>query len=581
MPTADFIVPVPEAKGKICRQTSRGRVYIQYILDRTYDPKKKYNKPKRTCIGRLAEDGVSMYPNENFFKFFPDTPLPERRPHAKRAPSLHAGPHIVFDRIIKDYRLDELLRRQFGRNAGLVLDLACYMIVEGQNQAQHYPQYALMHPLFTEGMHVFSDSKISDFLNEVTEEQILGFLSDWNAERDRSRIYVSYDSTNKNSQAGDISFVEFGNAKDDKGLPIVNIGVATEVTNQIPLFYDPFCGSINDVSQFECFVNKAMSYGYQDVGFILDRGYFSRKNIEYMDEHGFSFVMMVKGCRKLVHSIVDEKRDTFEAKSEHAMRAHDLSGTTSRRKLFEDDEKERFFHLYFSPIKMAKERREIDESIALMEKHLAACQGKKVELGDEYSDLFDLFFDPQDQLLFGQLKHEAVNEMYKRCGYFCIVTSEEMSALDAYELYRGRDVSEKLFSMEKTFLGSRSFRVHSDVSMSTKLFVEFIALIIRQRFYNLLKNEVKKLPVKKNYMTVPAALGELKKIYLTRVNNSVYQLDQPLTKTQQTILKAFGLTKDDVLVELAKITKLLKAADAEMPQKPEENNEEENDNGEA
>ena len=171
--------------------------------------------------------------------------------------------------------------------------------------------------------------------------------------------------------------------------------------------------------------------------------------------------------------------------------------------------------------------------------------------------------------------------MYKRCGYFCIVTSEEMSALDAYELYRGRDVSEKLFSMEKTFLGSRSFRVHSDVSMSTKLFVEFIALIIRQRFYNLLKNEVKKLPVKKNYMTVPAALGELKKIYLTRVNNSVYQLDQPLTKTQQTILKAFGLTKDDVSVELAKISKILKAADAEMAREPEENSEEENDNGEA
>ena len=37
--------------------------------------------------------------------------------------------------------------------------------------------------------------------------------------------------------------------------------------------------------------------------------------------------------------------------------------------------------LYFSPIKMAKERREIDESIALMEKHLAACHGQKVELG--------------------------------------------------------------------------------------------------------------------------------------------------------------------------------------------------------
>ena len=123
--------------------------------------------------------------------------------------------------------------------------------------------------------------------------------------------------------------------------------------------------------------------------------------------------------------------------------------------------------------------------------------------------------------------------------------------------------------------------MHSDESMSTKMFVEFIALIIRQRLYNLLKNEMKKLPVKKNYMTVPAALGELKKIYLTRVNNSIYQLDQPLTKTQQTILKAFGLTKEDVSVELAKIAKILKDADAETPPETDENTEEGDDYGEA
>ena len=41
------------------------------------------------------------------------------------------------------------------------------------------------------------------------------------------------------------------------------------------------------------------------------------------------------------------------------------------------------------------------------------------------------------------------------------------------------------------------------------------------------------------------------------------------------------LTKDDVSVELAKISKILKAADAEMAREPEENREEENDNGEA
>ena len=32
----------------------------------------------------------------------------------------------------------------------------------------------------------------------------------------KNRIYISYDSTNKNCQAGDIDLAEFGHAKDDK-----------------------------------------------------------------------------------------------------------------------------------------------------------------------------------------------------------------------------------------------------------------------------------------------------------------------------------------------------------------------------
>lgn len=47
------------------------------------------------------------------------------------------------------------------------------------------------------------------------------------------------------------------------------------------------------------------------------------------------------------------------------------------------------------------------------------------------------------------------NEL-KLCGYFCIITSEEMSAKEALELYKSRDASEKLFRADKTFLGNRS-----------------------------------------------------------------------------------------------------------------------------
>ena len=41
-------------------------------------------------------------------------------------------------------------------------------------------------------MRMYSDSTVSKFLSSVKDEQIAGFLNDWNADRDhKSRIYVS------------------------------------------------------------------------------------------------------------------------------------------------------------------------------------------------------------------------------------------------------------------------------------------------------------------------------------------------------------------------------------------------------
>ncbi|WP_314730956.1 hypothetical protein [Oribacterium parvum] len=37
----------------------------------------------------------------------------------------------------------------------------------------------------------------------------------------KNRIYISYDSTNKNCQAGDIDLAEFGHAKDDKRIGFI------------------------------------------------------------------------------------------------------------------------------------------------------------------------------------------------------------------------------------------------------------------------------------------------------------------------------------------------------------------------
>lgn len=71
-----------------------------------------------------------------------------------------------------EYKLEEILNHFFEeKDTGLFLDLAAYSIVCENNVGQYYPDYAYNHPLFTEGMKIYSDSKMSDFLNGITDDQ--------------------------------------------------------------------------------------------------------------------------------------------------------------------------------------------------------------------------------------------------------------------------------------------------------------------------------------------------------------------------------------------------------------------------
>ena len=135
---------------------------------------------------------------------------------------------IVIRQLMKENGISDILNMYIKpKDQGLFQDLAAYSIIAENNAAQYYPDYAYNHSLFTEGMKIYSDSKISDFLNSLTAEQSAGFLNEWNSARHhRHKIYISYDSTNKNCKTGDIEMVEFGNAKDDKSLPIFNYSIA-------------------------------------------------------------------------------------------------------------------------------------------------------------------------------------------------------------------------------------------------------------------------------------------------------------------------------------------------------------------
>ncbi len=560
----DFLVEIPDVKGKITKKRKGDAVYVNYEIGRKYNPERKYNVPDRKPIGKVSKsDPTKMIPNEYFLMYFPEVELPDERFNSERSSCLSIGAYIIIQKILDEYHIPEFLEGYFNpKDLGLFLDLLAYSIVCENNAAQYYPSYAYGHPLFTEGMHIYSDSKISDFFSSMTGEESVGFLNDWNAKCDhREKIYISYDSTNKNSEAGDIEMVEFGAAKVDVGAPIFNYSIAYDTNNSKPLFYETYLGSIADISQLEFMLGKAKGYGYKNIGFILDRGYFSKHNIIMMDKYGYDFVIMIKGMSSLVDSLILKHKGEFEEERKYSIRRHHVYGKTIKEKLYADDEKDRYFHLYHSTGKEHGEKETLEDTLERMRKIIEAQYGTRYELSDAEEKYFEPFYDSDGVLVVAKEKDDVIKQELQLCGYFVLVTSDKMSASDAIDIYYSRDASEKLFRGDKSYLGNKSMRVYTSESTDAKIFIEFVALIVRNRIYTLLKEEVEKIDGSPNYMTVPAALRELEKIEMIRGHDRIYRLDHAITKTQKVILKAFDIDANYVKHRANRISEQLKIAD--------------------
>ncbi len=561
----DFKVKIPEVKGKIFEKKIKDVTYINYEYDRIYKPEKKYNIPKRTTIGKKCDDDPSMmYPNPNFLTYFPDVELPTDKGRNNRSSCLRIGTYIVIEKLIIESMIDRIVSGIYNdeRGSGLFLDLAAYYLTTENNAGQYYPDYAYNHPLFTSEYKIYSDSTVSDFLGQISTDDSVEFQNEWNAiKKNKDKIYISYDSTNKNCQAGDIELVEFGHAKEDKGLPIFNYSIAYDCNNREPLFYEDYPGSIVDVSQLQCMLDKAKAFGYKNAGFILDRGYFSRENIRYIDKCGFDFIIMVKGMKAFVSETVKNVKGSFEESRQYSIRKYQVNGTTVKQTVFPSDEKDRYVHIYYSYGKAAGEREQLERKIDKLSAYFKKLEGQPVIIDKSYEKYFSLEYyhegKPDQCFVCAIEKASVIEEELRMCGYFCIITSAEMTAKDALELYKSRDASEKLFKADKTFLGNRSMRVYTGDALEGKMLIAFVALIIRNRMYTKLKDEEERLSSQPNFMNVPAAIRELEKIEMIRQADGVYRLDHAITANQKTILKAFGIDVNQIKRKVQEISERL------------------------
>ena len=388
--------------------------YVYVVTEKKYDPVRKYNVDKRVEIGRLdyklpsdwkkIEGGrpTEMFINENYSTYFPELAYitePEEEPEKEQGDEsngtdpqpdtgfeedekkmyldyVKVGVHMVVDVIVKSYRIEEILKKAgfTAVETNRMLDIAVFMIIEEDNAALHFETYAQEH-LQYETDRIISDTMVGRLFASITNEKIQKFMDEWNkanAEKSKNsqeahKIYIGADGTNTPSEAGDIDYVEFGASKEHDGNPIINFMLAVDYSTKIPLYYDEYFGSINDLAECIILISKMLSFGYKDIGFVFDRGFFSKKNIEYCDQKGLSFIIMAKGWKKFIRDIVLQTLGTFESTEEAYISRFEVYGTTTTGMMFG---KERYIHVYFNPHNVAYEQAEFRRKLRVWEKKL-------------------------------------------------------------------------------------------------------------------------------------------------------------------------------------------------------------------
>ena len=559
--------------------TSNGYVYYnastEWVISKK-DPSKKYASHSKKLIGKLVQatpdwkkDRI-MIPNAAYFQLFDTDKLPEQ---PLRADNISVGVYSAVQLLSDSSGLNEVLCKVFSEEESqLILDLAMYMLIQESAVFQHFPHWCRNHAIFSECIR--SDSYICKFQqNNLSVSKINMFKQLWARKViDDGKLYFCYDSTNVNSQAEGVFLVQKGHAKDDSTLDQVNSDYVVRQRDGLPVTFTTFPGSIVDMAEASEMIEFFRKLGANSsldskITMICDRGYISEDNVRQMDSCMINFLLMLRRNMGITDQLLNDYAAAVKSSANY-IQTLDQYGMTVTGKLFEGDTKTRYFHIIWDSTLEVKHRKKLFSEIEAVERKLNKSVKRKITYTDDelnrFRQWFDIEIEDAETVVVKQRgrgagketdkkaykvksftrNFELIDKSLNQCGFYILVTSEQMSLLEALEAYSKRDCVEKVFRALKSFLGMDKLGVDSDDSIHAKTLIWFVAAILHSLVFN--KTSKLRLNDRKSY-TVRAVIDLLEEISADKdLNSGVYSRRYKPIKKQNNILESLGLKIKDV-----------------------------------
>jgi transposase len=517
----------PGDKGTTIHRKPNGAAYL-YKVESYWDKEKKQPRNKQVCLGRIDEETGEVIPSDKKQR------TEERKDAVPDVASTKVyGPYLLLTKLAADTGLAAALKKSFPDVYGEILSLAFFIAQKGVALSRcDIWSVGHMHPFEK----LIQSQRVSELLRHITENGRQHFLSLW-LKQLSERELLCYDITSISSYARANEYIRWGHNRDNEKLPQINLAMLFGQQSGMPAYYRRMPGNITDVATLKNTIDTLDFLGKAKLHFVLDRGFYSEANVDALLERRYHFTLMVPAGRLWVRGIIDQYYDEIKS-PEHYRQTGENEVLYMIPHLFQWGGRRCYAHLYYNATKAAEDFDRLNQRLIRCKEELEADDPH--ESNREFYERFFIVKRTPKRGLSVSYNDAEIQKYRKRyAGFFCILTNVKIDSGELLEVYRRRDVVENCFDDLKNSLDMKRLRMHSSTTMDSRLFIQFIALILISRIRTLAA--IAKQNKELRLMTVREIMEALECIVRITYSGRYGCTISEMAPLQKDIVEAFGL----------------------------------------
>ncbi len=381
---------------------------------------------------------------------------------------------------------------------------------------------------------ILTSQRISEILKAQSEDERQTFFLKW-SDKICKNDYLCYDITSVSSYSEQNEYVKYGYNRDGEKLPQINLGMIFGQNSKLPICYKRMPGSISDVSTLKKFNATLKFLKLFHIHMIMDRGFYSKSNIDELFKHRHKFTMGCPIHRKWIQNIIDEYYEEIEMPDNYRKIEEEPLYVKTKLYSWGENKKRMYVHIYYNSYAAASAFDKFTEQLLSWKEELE--NETLIKNHEEYYQRYFIIKETPKRGRKIQYNHDAIQKHRNRyAGFFALISNTTKDAMEALAIYRNKDVVENCFDDLKNQLDMKRLRVQNSQTMDGRLFVQFLALI----YINAIREKISNNKELTNY-TYKELLEEMDTLTKITYSGRYGSIISEITKKQRIILKAFSL----------------------------------------